>query len=252
MAWTAVDEVGAVRASPTHLVHFAAATQALLGKVGLKRFGILLVQRVRRILQSGYVPRSACFSLGRPALSVINKSYLYTVAGIALLIIGLVVAFQNSDVVTGVSIKLIPGTKEHRDHSLGAIGKEHELPDYHVKLNVHRRLSNIDLGRRLNVSAADWLDFPVSDRVYVRRLQEIIIMDDDKMENDILDRFPISSSGAKGTKYECKVTSATTWDGGLGWFVRDPAGLGLLIASLALITAGPVASRRKSNEEFAA
>lgn len=172
-----------------------------------------------------------------------NKHYLYTVAGILLLVIGLVVAFQNSLVVECVSIKLIAGIREHRDHSLGKLGKEHELPDYRVKLNVHRRLSNIDLGTRLNVSAVEWIDFPVSDRVYVRRLQEIIVIEDDKVENDVLDRFPVSTSGARGTKYECKVASARTWDAGLAWFVKEPAGLGLLIVSLALITAGPVASR---------
>ena len=87
--------------------------------------------------------------------SVKDKSYLYTAVGILLLVIGLIVAFQNSLVVTGVSIKLIPGIKEHRDHSFGKIGKEHELPDYRVKLNLHRSLSNIDLGTRLNVSAAE-------------------------------------------------------------------------------------------------
>jgi hypothetical protein len=185
---------------------------------------------------------------------VINKNYLYTVAGILLLIIGLIVAYQNSLVVTKVSIKLIAGTKEHRDHSLGKLGKEHELPDYRVKLNVHRRLAHFDLGTRLDSSAADWIDFPVSDRVYARRLQEIIIMDDDKVENDVLDRFPISSTDAKprGSKYECKITSARTWDAGLGWFVREPAGLGLLIVSLALIPAGPLVARKRSTNESAA
>lgn len=180
---------------------------------------------------------------------MINKNYLSTAAGLLLLIIGLFVAFQNSAVVTGVSIKLLGGSKEHRDFSVGKIGKEkHALPDYRVKLNVHRRLAHIDLGTRLNVSAADWIDFPVSDRIYARRLQEIIIIDDDKVENDVLDRFPVSSTNAyaRGSKYECKITSVRTWDAGLGWFVREPAGLGLLIVSLALISAGPVASIKKS------
>ena len=181
-----------------------------------------------------------------------NKSYLYTVAGLLLLVIGLFVAFQNSLIVTCISIKLLAGIKEHRDHSFGKIGKEHELPDYRVKLNVHRRLAHIDLGRRLNVSAAEWIAFPVSDRVYVRRLQEVIVIEDDKVENDILDRFPVSASEARGTKYECKITSARTWDAGLAWFVREPSGLLLLLVSLGLMTAGPVASRKKSNIEIPA
>lgn len=178
-----------------------------------------------------------------------NNGYLYSIAGIVLLVIGLVVAFQNSLVVTSVSIRLIPGTKEHRDVSLGNFGKDHQLPDYRVKLNVHRRFSNIDLGTHLNVSAAEWLEFPVSERVYVRRLQEIIVIEDDNVQNDVLDRFPISSSAARGTKYECKITSTRTWDGGLTWFVTEPAGIGLLITSLALMTSGPVISRRKSKKK---
>jgi hypothetical protein len=181
-----------------------------------------------------------------------NKNHLYTVAGVLLLVIGLMVAFQNSLVVTCVSIKLIAGINEHRDHSFGKLGKEHELPDYRVKLNIHRKLSNIDLGTRLDVSAAEWIDFPVSDRVYVRRLQEVIIIEDDMVKNDILDRFPVSSSNARGTKYECKVASARTWDAGLAWFMREPSGLFMLIVSLALMTAGPVASRKKSKNESAA
>ena len=167
-----------------------------------------------------------------------NKKYVFTIAGILLLAIGLCVAYQNSLVVTSVSIKLLPGIKEHRDLSFGKLGKEHELPDYRVKLNVHRRLLHFDLGTRLNVSAVEWLEFPVSDRVYVRRLQEVIIIEVEKLADHVLDRIPIASNQARGTKYECKVTSARTWDAGLAWFMREPAGLFLLIVSLALMTAG--------------
>lgn len=173
-----------------------------------------------------------------------NKSYLFTVAGVLLLMIGLAVAYHNSRVVTRVSIKLLAGVKEHRDHSLGPLGKEHELPDYRVKLNVHHRLSNIDLGTRLNVSAVDWVDYSVSDEVYVRRLQEIIIIEDDKVENDVLDRFPIASSEARGTKYECKVASTRTWSAGLGWLVGERTGLAVLLVSLVLIAAGPLKAGR--------
>jgi hypothetical protein len=173
-----------------------------------------------------------------------NKNYLFTVAGILLLSIGLFVAYQNSLVVTSVSIKLLPGTKEHRDPSFGKLGKEHELPDYRVKLNVHRRLLHFDLGTRLNVSAVEWLEFPVSERVYVRRLQEVIIIEVEPLTDHILDRIPIASSQARGTKYECKAASARTWDAGLAWFMKEPSGLFLLIASLFLMAAGPAASRR--------
>lgn len=175
-----------------------------------------------------------------------NKNYFYSAAGIVLLMAGVFVAFQNSLVITQVSIKLLPGIKEHRDHSLG---KQNELPDYRVKLNLHRSLVNIDLGTRLNVSAADWIDFPVSYRVYLRRVQEIIIIEEDPMKNDILDRFPISSGESKGTKYESKVATARTWDAALAWLVKEPSGLALLVVSLALISAGPIGARKSAARE---
>lgn len=178
-----------------------------------------------------------------------NKNYLYSAVGILLLVVGIFVAFQNALIVTQVSIKLLPGIKEHRDHSLGKLAKENELPDYRVKLNIHRRLTNVDLGTRLNVSAAEWIDFPVSDRVYARRLQEIIIIEDDPIKNDILDRFPIAPGETKGSKYQSKVTAVRTWDAGLAWLVKEPSGLALLITALALTGAGPVAAARKKSHE---
>lgn len=177
----------------------------------------------------------------------IKPHVVYPIAGTLLLVIGLIVSFLRSPVVTNVSIKLIDGVEEHRDHSVGIFGKEHELPDYRVKLNIHRRFSDVDLGTRLNVSAVNWIDFPVNERVFVPLLQEIIVVEDDKLENDVLDRFPISKDHARGTKYECKVTSTRTWDGSLTWFVQEPTGLGVLVISLALIVSGPVAKKRRES-----
>jgi hypothetical protein len=62
----------------------------------------------------------------------------------------LTLSWKNSAVVTGVSIRIKEGVREHTDHTLLGFGAEHHLPDYKVKIRVSRRFLNIDLGTKLN------------------------------------------------------------------------------------------------------
>jgi hypothetical protein len=77
------------------------------------------------------------------------------VALVALIILFCALSFQNSLVVSAVAIKLREGVKETLDPAVFNLAREHQLPDYRVKLHVQRKLLNVDLGTRLDTSATN-------------------------------------------------------------------------------------------------
>jgi hypothetical protein len=139
---------------------------------------------------------------------------------------GLFVAlsFKNSTVVKSVAIHLNDGVKEHRDPSLLGVGKEHQLPDYQVKLHVTRRFRNVDLGTRLNTSATNWIEFAVKDVVPLRHLQEVLIIEDDKVVNDVLDRVPVRNETTEGRLFQCRLATERSFEAGMNWFFDTPVG----------------------------
>ena len=135
-----------------------------------------------------------------------------------------VLSWGNSLVVKSVAIRIKDGVKEHTDHKVFGFGAEHHLPDYRVKLHVSRRFLTIDLGTKLNASATNWLAYPVNDIVPIRRLQEVIIIEDDKVENDLLDRIQGSDPEMAGKDFQCRLTTERSFDAGLNWFFATPVG----------------------------
>jgi hypothetical protein len=146
----------------------------------------------------------------------------------------LILSWQNSLAVRSVSIRIREGHREHMDHSLPGIGREHRLPDYKVKLRVSRRLLAIDLGTRLDTSATNWLDFAVSDVVPARHVQEVIIIEDDKVENDPLDRIQGNALEQEGQAFHRRLTVERRFEVGMKWLFSTPVGEVLTVA-LALV-----------------
>ena len=175
-----------------------------------------------------------------PVRTFMNRIRL--IAGLsAVLLAGLflILSWSNSLVVTAVAIRVKDGVKEHTDHTVLGFGAEHHLPDYRVKLHVSRRFLAIDLGTKLNTSATNWLTYPVNDVVPIRRLQEVIIIEDDKVENDVLDRIQGSDLEMTGKDFQCRLTTARSFDAGMSWFFDTPVGkavaVGIVLGVILLI-----------------
>jgi hypothetical protein len=167
-----------------------------------------------------------------------KKIVRYTTLGLALLLIAVLLfgSFSNSEVVTAVRIKLKAGQTEPQDKTFAIIGlgKEHSLPDYRVKLAVQGAFLKIDLGTKTDTSAAGGLEFPVQEVVPVRKLQEIVILECDTVEDDELERFqPGTSRVLSGKVYDCEVVTARSLDAGLDWFFNTS--LGRTIASVCVL-----------------
>ena len=149
----------------------------------------------------------------------------YILLGAALLAIAfLAAAWGNSLAVTGVAIRVKEGVPEHNDHSIGMIGAQDRLPDYKVKLRLSRRWLALDLGTRLNTSATNWVEFPLQEPVPVRTVQEIIIIEDDKIENDTLDRIGAPGLESEGASFHCRISVKRSFAVGFDWFFDTPFG----------------------------
>jgi hypothetical protein len=150
-------------------------------------------------------------------------------------------SFQNSSIVTSVAIRLNEGVREHRDPTILGLGREHQLPDYRVKLHVTKRFLNIDLGTKLNTSATNWLEYPVKDIVPLRHVQEVLIVEDDKVASDILERFQIVDQTAQGKSYHCRLNMTRSFEAGMQWFFSTPVGKAVSIGIIILVVLIPIA-----------
>jgi hypothetical protein len=148
-------------------------------------------------------------------------------------------SWQNSVAIQSLSIRVNQGVAEHMDHTLLGFGAEHRLPDYKVKLRVSRKLLAYDLGTKLNTSATNWIQFPVNAKVPFRQAQEIIIIEDDTVENDVLERLHVTGVELRGSTFQCRIDSARRFEVGMDWFFDTPIGkaiaVGITITILFLI-----------------
>jgi hypothetical protein len=166
----------------------------------------------------------------------------------ALAAVFVVLSYQNSTVVETVAIRLKEGAVERRDPSALGFGKEHALPDYRVKLHVSRRFLSVDLGTRLNTSATNWIEFPVKDIVPLRLVQELLIIEDDKVENDLLERLPVSGPNVMGRSFECRLAVTHSFETGMRWFFDTPVGKAISIAGILLMVMLPITLVRRSTQ----
>lgn len=166
----------------------------------------------------------------------------------ALAVTFIVLSFRNSAVVEGVAIRLKEGATERRDPTVLGLGREHALPDYRIKLHVSRRLLGVDLGTRLNTSATNWIEFPVKDIVPVRHLQEVLIIEDDKVENDLLERLAVTGVLMTGSSFECRLSVTHSFETGMRWFFDTPIGKAISIAGIILMVMLPLTLLRRATQ----
>jgi hypothetical protein len=174
-----------------------------------------------------------------PAL-VKNARIILIVGVVALVALFGVLSFRNSTVVTSVAIRLKDGVREHQDRTVLGVGKEHQLPDYRVKLHVTRRFLNVDLGTHLNTSATNWIEFSVKEVIPLRHVQEVLIIEDDKVVSDALERLHIAGEMTEGKSFHCRLTTERSFEAGMNWFFNTPVGkavsfgIALLVVLLAI------------------
>src|SRR5688572_669582 len=95
-------------------------------------------------------------------------------------------SYLNATAITEVRLRLKPGAEEPGDHHILGLGDQDKLPDYMVRIRTPGGWEQV--GTKLNTSAAQWLSFPVTDSLPVRHALELQLVEDDKVENDVLEQ----------------------------------------------------------------
>jgi hypothetical protein len=165
----------------------------------------------------------------------------FVIGAVLILLVALFVAggLANSNAITQVRVQLLPGKEESNDHHLLGIGDGDKLPDYTVRIRTNDRWMQI--GTQLNTSAADGLNFPLAESLPVRQALEIQLVEDDKLENDILEQLPINGTKLTGNRFAFEIATERSSRAGMEWFFDTPVGkaisIGITIAVVVVILA---------------
>jgi hypothetical protein len=150
----------------------------------------------------------------------------------------------NATAITEVRMRLKPGAEEPGDHHLLGIGDQDKLPDY--RLSIRTKDGWEQVGTRMNTSAAGWMSFPIVNGLPARRALELQLVEDDKLENDVLEQLPMIGTAFSGKRFDFTIATKQSIESGMEWFFDTPVGkaisLGITIAVVVLILAivGPI------------
>ena len=158
----------------------------------------------------------------------IDKKILYPRLGLAVLFVlwAVIGICLNSERITSVKVTLNEGGIEHKDKSLGAIGKEDEAPDYRMRFRTDDGWR--DLGTFGNTWIGEGLVFVPSSNIPEREIIELQLLDDDKLENDVLEQFPYESRLHVGNNYTIETATSISLESGFAWFFHTPVGIAIL------------------------
>ena len=133
----------------------------------------------------------------------------------------------NSKELSSVSVTLLPDGVEHTDKTVLGVGKGDEAADYQLRLRS-KKDGWIDLGTFANTPIGTGLTFTPSESIPMRTIQEVMLLDEDKMESDVLDQGPLVKGEYQGVNYSFKAASAFSLEAGFHWFFATPVGLAIL------------------------
>ncbi|MDQ8201056.1 hypothetical protein QEH56_23015 [Pelagicoccus enzymogenes] len=132
----------------------------------------------------------------------------------------------NSKQLDSVTVTLRPGATEHKDRTILIVGKNDEAADYQLK--VRSQNAWIDLGTYANRPIGDGLTFLPSDSYPTRTIQEVLLLDHDKLESDTLEQGPLEDGKYQGSNYEFSIQSSFSLQAGFHWFFATPVGIAIL------------------------
>ncbi len=140
----------------------------------------------------------------------LDKHIVYIVKGVAVLILAWIFwgVFQNSNLVTSVTISLNDYSIEHRDNTFGDLGKADEAPDY--RLMYLSKKGWIELGSYANTWIGNGLEFKPDRRIRLKDIRELQLVDADTGRDEILEHFPFEGKLHIGRNYT--ITAATKVD----------------------------------------
>jgi len=170
-----------------------------------------------------------------------RKKLTLTAASVVgvLALVFLVLSAINSEGIDSVTVTFVGPGDEVRDNVVLGIGKEDERPDY--RLDIVHGQGRHRCGTVLNRSAAEGITFTVADDISISRVQELVLVEDDKLQDDTVARVQPSGETISAGGYRFDVTTSRSFKVGLDWFFSTEVGkaisLGITIGIVVVILA---------------
>lgn len=139
---------------------------------------------------------------------------------------------MNGEKLDAVSVRHVGPGEEPKDPSAFGIGKETAAPDY--RLDVVYSREKFKSGVVLDTSASAAIRFVVSEDVPVTRVKELVLVEVDKVNDDVLTRAQFTPPKMSSGGYEFTIERSRSFAVGVNWFFNDTA-LGKVIAAAIFI-----------------
>ncbi len=158
----------------------------------------------------------------------INRKLLRAIEAFALaLLVWCVVGVAlHMDRLESVMVTLDANGTEHLDKTLLGVGKADEAPDYRLRVRVSDRW--YDLGTYSNTYIGDGLKFSTNTNYPIHEIEEFQLLDEDKLENDVIEQFPFDSLTHNGNNYNFQINKGKDLSAGFAWFFKTPIGIAIL------------------------
>ena len=158
----------------------------------------------------------------------IDRKLLYAIEGMVVLFVIWAIAgvFIHATRISSVYVSLNEDGIEHKDKSIGELGKMDEPPDYRLRCRTNDGW--VELGTFVNTWIGEGLVFVVNPNLPSKEVIEIQLLDDDKFEDDVLEQFPYDGGRYTGGDYTIEVTETMSLESGFSWFFKTPVGIAIL------------------------
>ena len=161
-----------------------------------------------------------------------TRPFQYLLVGMVLA--SILVSFYHARAVQSVSIQLLDGVEERRDHRIPLLHKEEEaLPDYQLDLMVDEAWHTV--GTVINQSAVEPIVYPVKETVNVSYLQRLRIIEADGLESDLLEEIAVEEESGQGHQYAYSLETGYSFGAGVAWFFKTPVGRAILTGIIIVV-----------------
>lgn len=150
---------------------------------------------------------------------------------------GAIGAATNAGRAVGATVRLVEGAAEPADPSVLGVGRGSAAPDYRLDLRVGGDW--IDCGTFPDTPVGEGLHFRIPGRVALDDVEELRLVEVDRVSDDVLERVSVGGRTAVGEAYRFEIETELDWWIGVDWLLSTPVGIlvgvGIVVAVAVLV-----------------
>jgi len=159
---------------------------------------------------------------------------LFRAVALVIVVVTLLGAWDNSRGLAFVTVTPIEGILEPKDVGFG----DATLPDYQLRVEVAGSWETI--GEREDTSAIGGLQFEVVERIDVKRITQIELSENDKLDDDLLERCEVQGLEIRGQAFTFVLQDRFDSQIAITWLFKTPLGVLLILGAVIFALLGAI------------